>query len=43
MVNADLVKKLHEERMGCLNVKIQIRLLQQQMLGSQQMQEQSLI
>ncbi|KAF6035616.1 hypothetical protein EB796_006079 [Bugula neritina] len=40
--NAEMVKKIHEERMGCVNVKIQIRLLQQQMLGAQA-EEQSLI
>ncbi|XP_067943036.1 ralA-binding protein 1-like [Watersipora subatra] len=40
--NAETVKKIHEERMGCVNVKIQIRLLQQQML-SNQAEEQSLI
>ena len=40
--NAETVKKIHEERMGCVNVKIQIRLLQQQMLSSQA-EEQSLI
>lgn len=34
MSNADLCQKIHEERMICLSVKLQIRLLQQKQLES---------
>nr|KAG5707292.1 hypothetical protein BaRGS_000066 [Batillaria attramentaria] len=34
--NADLCQKIHEERMICLSVKLQIRLLQQKQLESSQ-------
>ena len=34
--NAEMCQKIHEERMICLSVKLQIRLLQQKQLESSQ-------